>query len=167
MKSLHLAAVAVFGVFLLAAGSVRADQNICANLQLNNFINSTVIAGYRTSDIGAFEEECSAESSSSCSKCVIASASPKNVGNYLCLPSNFNYSLTANCTSLIQAGSSENCQKNSADDVCDGQAVVEPICNYRTNDNTSEAGWTWTVTSTASNTFSVDCTNNNYYQYSQ
>ncbi|HEX5719738.1 MAG TPA: hypothetical protein VF179_26520, partial [Thermoanaerobaculia bacterium] len=147
MRISRLAVVAVFGLFLLAAGGAQADsQNICAKLALSGFNNSSIIAGYRVTDVGASFHQCSAESSSNCSACAGATFYPKNVGNYLCIPSTFLYSITATCQSLLSSGSS-NCSKNNVpSNVCGSQATIKPVCNWRTNDNANEADWNWSLT---------------------
>ena len=167
MKRMRLAVVAVFGMFLLAAGGAQAGQNICAKLSLVNFNNSSIIAGYRVTDAGAGYEQCSAGSSSGCSACNDATFYPKNVGNYLCIPNNLVYAITANCQAQINSGSS-NCSKNNVTSPScgDNVAVVEPACNWRTDDNKNEADWTWTLTWDGS-TIAVDCSTNNYQGYSQ
>ncbi|MEA2558953.1 MAG: hypothetical protein QOH06_457 [Acidobacteriota bacterium] len=167
MKISPLAVVAVFGLFLLAAGGAQADsQNICGKLTLSGFNNSSIIAGYRVTDVAASFHQCSAESSSNCSACAGAKSYPKNVGNYLCIPSTLVYAITANCQALLSSGSA-NCSKNNVPStVCGSQSTVEPVCNWRTNDNTNEADWNWSLT-WSGNTVSVDCSNNNYQGYSQ
>ncbi|HVG06922.1 MAG TPA: hypothetical protein VNM67_04400 [Thermoanaerobaculia bacterium] len=164
---MRISRLAVFGLFLLAAGGAQADsQNICGKLTLSGFNNSSIIAGYRVTDVSAAFHQCSAESSSHCSACAGATFYPKNVGNYLCIPSTFIYSITSGCQSLLSSGSS-NCSKNNVPStVCGSQATVRPTCNWRTNDNKNEADWNWTVTANGS-ALVVDCSTNNYQGYSQ
>lgn len=168
MKSLRLAVVAVFGMFLLAAGSVQADsQNICTNLSLSGFNNSSIFAGYRVTDVGASYHQCSAGSSSSCTACAGATFYPKNVGNYLCIPNNLFYSITSGCQSLISRGSGNCSTNNVPSTVCgSGFAAVMPACNWRTNDNPNQASWNWALTLNG-NSISVDCSNSNYQGYTQ
>ena len=167
MREMRKVGPMVLGLFLLAAGVAHAgSQNICANLSLSNFNNSSIIAGYRVTDIGAAFHQCSPGSSNSCSACAGAKSYPKNVGNYLCLPSTLLYSISSSCQSLLSSGSG-NCKKNNTQGaVCKGQSVVMPACNWRTNDNENQTTWSWSL-SLSGSTVVVDCSQSNYQGYQQ
>jgi hypothetical protein len=158
MKRLRLAVVAVFGMFLLAVGSLQADdQTICTNLTLNSFSNSIIRAGYRVTDVGANWHECTTtQSSNHCNVCAGAKSYPKNVGNYLCIPNELSYSITQNCKDLLNSGAPV-CSKNNVSGTICGpfEVAVEPVCNWRTNENSTVA-WNWNLTWSDSSV-SVDC----------
>jgi hypothetical protein len=157
----------VLALLVLAAGGAHAgSQNICASLSLSGFNNSSIVAGYRVTDVGASFHSCSPGSSSSCSACAGATFQPKNVGNYLCLPSNMIYSISSSCQSLLSSGAS-NCKSNNVNgQVCSGMSVVLPSCNWRTNDNDNQATWSWSL-SLSGSTVVVNCSQSNYQGYQQ
>lgn len=152
--------------FVFVAGTARASQNICAGLDLTGFNNSSITAGYRVTDVGASFHSCNAGSGSNCSACAGATFSPKNVGNYLCLPSNLIYSISSSCQSLLTSGASNCTTNNTNGSVCSGQSAVMPACNWRTNDNSNTATWTWSL-SLSGSTVVVNCSNSNYQGYEQ
>ena len=161
MKSLRLAVVAVFGMFLVAAGSLKAeDQSICTNLTLNSF-SDNIRAGYRVTDVGAAVHECMAASSNPCNVCAGAKSYPKNVGNYLCIPNDLSYTITENCKNLLNSGAPV-CTKNNVSTAECGpfMVLIEPVCTWRTSENSTVA-WNWTLTWSNSSA-SVDCSYVNY-----
>ncbi len=166
VRRVGLSVVVSIVSFIFVAGTARAGQNICANLSLTGFNNSSIVAGYRVTDVGASFHSCNTGSKSSCSACAGATFPPKNVGNYLCLPANLLYSISSSCQSLLASGEA-NCKANNTDgSVCSGQSAVMPACNWRTNDNDNPATWTWSLSLNGS-TVVVNCSNSNYQGYEQ
>lgn len=166
MKRTHTARLLVLGWFLVGGVAHAGSQNICANLTLTGFNNSSIVAGYRTTDVGAAYHYCDTGSTNSCAACASATFQPKNVGNYLCLPSNLLYTISSSCQTLLNSGSSD-CSTNTTDgDVCTGQSAVMPACNWRTEDNDTEAYWSWSL-SLSGSTITVNCSNSNYQGYEQ
>jgi hypothetical protein len=166
MRALPKTVLMVFVLLVLAAGGAHADQNICTILSLTGFNNSSIVAGYRVTDVGALYHQCSTGSSSICSACAGATFNPKNVGNYLCLPSNVLYSISSSCQQLLHSGAG-NCEQNIVEgSVCSGMSSVMPVCNWRTNDNDNQATWTWSLSLNGS-TVTVNCSNSNYQGYEQ
>ncbi|MCK7613800.1 hypothetical protein [Roseibium sediminicola] len=127
--------------------------------------NSTAIA-LRTSDIGAGYHHCSPDISYGCTVDDDQRSIPKNIGNILCLPSSTFFTVTDSCMSLLNSGSSQDCQKNSAKGFCSNG--VAPTCNYRTSaDADTKAQWNWVVNYTGTDAVSVDCNENGYQGYTE
>ncbi|AXS41804.1 hypothetical protein [Breoghania sp. L-A4] len=155
-------------VITIMAGPALADsQEVSAKVTLNNFSNSNIEIGIRTSDLGAAFHSCTTGSKPSCTVTDDQSSIPKNIGNILCMPSAMNVSIDSSCQSLLDAGESESCQSNSASGYCYGN-VVMPACNYRTEDDKSTAAsWTWTLSPGSNGVIDLACSQSGYQGYTQ
>src|SRR4029077_2046028 len=125
-----------------------------------------LMAGFRASDMGASFVSCALSGSTTSCSASNTNSSTKNIGNILCLPSQYSkYQATATCQSLLGAPAG-NCQQNSSVGKCpSGMTPVMPFCNYRTSSNMSViASWDWQVTLPASpgGVSTVDCQDTGY-----
>lgn len=163
-------ALSAAGLLALPGGALAASQTV--NGSVSGIDNSGIYVQIRTSDFGATPHYC--ETGPSGGGCTVSdqqSSIPKNIGNMLCVPQSLGtYTLTAACTTLLQAGQSS-CQKNSAVTRC-GQSsstysYVAPTCNYRTDSDASvSANWSWTISNTGGGTV-IDCSQSGYQGYTQ
>jgi hypothetical protein len=125
-----------------------------------------LMAGFRTSDMNAAFVTCALSGSTTNCSNSNTNSSTKNIGNILCLPSQYSkYQATAACQSLLGAPAG-NCQANSSVGKCpSGMTPVMPFCNYRTSSNMSVmASWDWQVTLPAApgGVSTVDCQDPGY-----
>lgn len=152
---------------IVSGQSIADTQEVSATVKLTNFSNSNITTGIRTSDFTASFHSCTTSSQQSCTVTDDQRSIPKNIGNILCMPSAMNVSIDSSCSSLLNAGANENCQKNSASGYCGGN-VVKPECNYRTEDDKSTpASWTWTLSAGSNGLVDVQCSASGYQGYTQ
>lgn len=172
------------GIFLAAVAATTvapraalAGQENTAKVQANGLpagVNANGIAAVtRTSDAGASYIYCVIQpNSTTCTASNDNTFVPKNIGNVVCIPKNFNYpALTAQCSGLINSGSG-NCQTNSAAGACNSRLEweIKPVCNYRTSSTSStSANWNWQLNATAvaNNAFTLDCSQSGFQGYTQ
>ena len=143
---------------LLGAGVASASQDTYVTVVLDKGTSPGLVAGSRTSDIGASFVKCTISGSSLTCSVKNSNSSTKNIGNILCLPAaGAAYKLSDRCASLIRPGSGS-CQTNSASSQCGGGTTsVFPVCNYRTSATSSTtANWVWNVGVDASG-YGIDC----------
>ncbi|MHA7774998.1 hypothetical protein [Roseibium sp. M-1] len=151
---------------ILTNSALSDSQTVEGKLTLEGFINNSISISIRTSDFGAAYHSCSPNNTNGCNVQDPQSSIPKNIGNILCLPSAMNFTITDGCQSLLTAGSSDDCQSNSAKDFCHNG--VAPACNYRTTNNASTtAEWDWILTQTAHGLVQVDCKETGYQGYTE
>lgn len=163
MKPMRLFALPA--MLLLAAGTTgakAADQMSSVTLVLANFADTSILAGMKTSDVGAAFEVCNVGSIASCIVTEQQTHYPKNIGNALCVESGTKVVIDAACNTLLTQ-SSGNCQPNSAIGSCSPRTAYGPACNYRTQNNyTASANWQWFVTRNSDGSLTVGCNKNGY-----
>lgn len=144
-------APAVQGADVDARSNVTARASATLDLGARTTFAGKFRPGMRTSDFLAAEWWCAVDPSFQ-DHCTVEDqhrSTPKNIGNILCLPmGQDSYHVEESCQRLLDAGSDQNCQRNSNSgnrETCPGAPVIRPHCNYRT-EATGEVSWRWTVT---------------------
>jgi hypothetical protein len=151
-------------MILAGAAPVRADDlTVSDTLTLQNYWDQNTFIIFRSTDITDGEHICSSNTSNPCTVEKGYSSIPKNIGHVLCLSNQYKVSISNSCSTLLNTGSNDGCEKNLAKNYCQGAQNIYPICNWRTTaDASTPAKWSWTVTYNNAGSYIIDCTHSGY-----
>src|SRR5215813_3892774 len=117
MRKAILISLLTVAALTSAVGTARAGQTVETNLTLAGFNNSGIMALFLSTDVTDSIHDCHAYTGSTCTAQHSYISPPKNIGNALCLPSGSSYTITENCSTLLNQGRGA-CHRNRLNGTC-------------------------------------------------
>jgi len=156
-----MAAVSVFVLALLGTQASADDLTVQSSVTIDGFNSTTITTGFTSTDAFDSIHSCETTNGVSCTTQNGYDHPPKNIHEFLCIPSSMAYLLTTTCSTLVNRNDGNDCHGNSSGNYCLGSQGVGPICQWRTN-SSGTAAWNWTISYRSGTPYSIDCNVSGY-----
>lgn len=162
MKRFALALTIVLSSLCLAMSQAYADDvKIESEVTLDGFNNTGISTGFTTTDAFDSWHSCTTGNNSSCTASNSYGSPPKNMHEYICIPSNLSYNFTSSCQTLLTQDDDGDCHANDTQELSCGGQRLGPDCQWRTG-SSGTAKWSWTITASSGGPYTIDCSNSGY-----